>query len=1110
MIISKGNKNQLYSILLIFVIISSSIFPIFSTTMISLNEKEKEDLNYGSNFTEDDTIKGIENSQNIEIPEVQDDYRGFNAVDPVGTSILILAEESYLELITYLFSNSIINPTVVFSKEDFILNLEKRNFDVVFILCIKENFTDNDVQLLEDYIASGRIIISTSNALDLNSELNNLIGIEEFTQVPEILINSSITSEYYIVEEFLNDVIPSKGGGTLYVPKPTALILARYLNWHPPLVQIINKTASRNFVSSGDEVEIALSIQNVGWDIAKNIIIEEFLNGFAIVSSNYQYSEDNGSVSWYFENLKQNEELTLKFNVSTPSVIDSSIFTLKSDIIYYDESGNRFQYPEVDLFNYLNLEIVPPLIDIEVIPSKVLVWCDDPSDEWFISEVFNQNSQLIKVNTIKDLFGNLTMENIDLLWLMNFGWIDFPAEHTRAAFLEWLSSLNEFYRNFGEHEASIIKEWVRNGGKLISSDWALKLHQKSLKEIYGIKNLGSSRSLKIWESGKKCERDWYYKIFFSGDHPINNGFHNTSLKSKAWGFDINLYSSCPHKKKLDIGDPEVIAYFSRILGCSGIEIQKASPAILTSTFEMGKGVYFSSDIGMSAYTGYNASAWVDIAKNAVAWLLSGDANSVEPVPIEFEIPDSELTPDLINKYINSQLPSISISSFGKGRSLFFSFRSEHLDCEILREIINKACYRMILLEDQEGFLLDSNSENSKEYQILGKGDYILYVETEDFDENEITTYLDGKEIMPFVMPLNWSSIPISLEDETIHTLKFEKNSSFTGIHNVSVNLVSVQSELLFYNDKDCKNVNNQEFFFRGGGYLAFMTNSSGENLSFFLDGEEIRISNITEYAPLRDYKYLKYGLHQLKINNSFGFNLSSIAVFFDLDLDGDGIEFFREYIYNTNPCLQDPWVIWKSLNANFYLNNSIRHHYFNYTGEAFLFIPSNFTEETLYWDLQSINGKISNLTLDDLTLMNFTTNPRQIELSSNITEGFHKLEFKYQESPLGCRFNLKIQVRDRFLINIYDGDFTDSDGDGLCDSEEIMNAFHPFNPDIDGDLAVDGIDYAPTIYQTIPSGQLQNYTIFINNNSYTTRIILQIKVPSLNYRRRNLILETAF
>ena len=63
MIISKGNKNQLYSILLIFVIISSSIFPIFSTTMISLNEKEKEDLNYGSNFTEDDTIKGIENSQ---------------------------------------------------------------------------------------------------------------------------------------------------------------------------------------------------------------------------------------------------------------------------------------------------------------------------------------------------------------------------------------------------------------------------------------------------------------------------------------------------------------------------------------------------------------------------------------------------------------------------------------------------------------------------------------------------------------------------------------------------------------------------------------------------------------------------------------------------------------------------------------------------------------------------------------------------------------------------------------------------------------------------------------------------------------------------------------
>ena len=228
---------------------------------------------------------------------------------------------------------------------------------------------------------------------------------------------------------------------------------------------------------------------------------------------------------------------------------------------------------------------------------------------------------------------------------MNFGWIDFPQNLTEDSFHEWLCEINKFYTDFNETCAQIIKNWIKNGGKIVCSDWALNNYQQGLADIFGIERLGGIPPIffdldidwvfdgfehdhewgcipagNVWWNEIRIDWDWYHKIGITSQNPITNEYFGSILKSKSWAFDIKFYSDFFLHYCDDVGNPEILSYYYKPLGFFSETLDYCSPAIVISNYDDGKGVYFSMDIGRSSYIGYNSSAWIQLCLNSLKWL----------------------------------------------------------------------------------------------------------------------------------------------------------------------------------------------------------------------------------------------------------------------------------------------------------------------------------------------------------------------------------------------------------------------------------------------------------------------------------------------------------
>jgi len=151
--------------------------------------------------------------------------------------------------------------------------------------------------------------------------------------------------------------------------------------------------------------------------------------------------------------------------------------------------------------------------------------------------------------------------------------------------------------------------------------------------------------------------------------PITNDYLGEILKSKSWAFVTHFYSWLDRLWYDDIGDPEVISYFCQPFGIIGELLSLDSPAIVISNYDQGRGVYFSMDIGRSAYRGYNNSAWIELCTNSLKWLSYSDANPILADNKDYITPEIYLSNDFISLALNNEFPSILYNEYGAGRKL---------------------------------------------------------------------------------------------------------------------------------------------------------------------------------------------------------------------------------------------------------------------------------------------------------------------------------------------------------------------------------------------------------------------------------------------------------
>ncbi|MFW9826410.1 MAG: thrombospondin type 3 repeat-containing protein [Candidatus Thorarchaeota archaeon] len=1040
----------------------------------------------------------------------------------------------------------------VLIKQDLISEMQSDKYDCVILLNYDNEydgkiedliFNLEELNIIKDFVENGGVLICSDTLIKLNPQICEIVGIEKFEYSP-YLPNVSFSSNYYLVKQFFNETSEISNGGFYIKPLEDPKILARHEVWKPPVIKIV-KEVNVSEISSEHCVKISLNISNIGQDIAYDISINEYLNGFTILKSNLAFIYENENVIWNIDKILPGHTILIEFECVAPIVEIIQNFELYSDIEYFDDKSRKFVYPDVALLNYYNCPIIPPIISIKVRMANILAWCDDATDELLIKETLDNRCSYIMVEKVNDLLFYLNSSEFDILWLMNFGWIDFSCNFTKEEFLEWFFKLREVYTEFGEKEARIIKEWVRKGGKIIASDWALKLWQISLNQLFGIMYLGGIPPIFLdinepyqwdgfehdqnwecesagctWRDEERSEWDWYHLIHLSNEYPINYGFWDSFIKSKSWAFDIHLYNSYLQKICPEIAESETLAHFCRPCEKFGKIILEDQPAIISSTFEKGRGVYFSPDIGHSVYKGYNSSEWINICINSLKWLSFLNKSTITASNKEFVIPEPYLSYEFISLALNEELPSILYNQYGYGRVYYFTFDVGlesllNIDCTTWKQIIQYMCYRMIYYENLEEFGIDENN-NEVSYYFTAYGKSIISIVTEDLQCSEGILYIDGEEIKDLDPNLNFTDIFYEF-DSGEHEIKIVSNKELNYFNGFRIKAITIQHIFLIHQCFESP-IDYFEMSFKGSGYLQFIYQFSGSKVEFFIDNilidqfippdNDIQ-SNLNSYS-------LKSGEHTVKIQgiNLLIYNFSVITGY---DCDQDEIASGDEFIIKSPIFQQNPWIFWESLVQDFEIKESNQAGVdlkYSYYGRILLVIPSEFNNSELYLKIDSLsnNDYISDLKIIDITIYDRIDSVGTYLLADSIESDTYTIHFNFIEIIGNGNFDIELLLKldDTYIspLTIENSLYADSDGDGLTDSIENARNLDPNNPDIDLDFVFDGLDYSKKNYDVLQGNSLHEYSFKITDEFKTQnlRIGIQIQRPTGNelYERESL------
>ncbi|MFX0037214.1 MAG: hypothetical protein ACFE9I_16400 [Candidatus Hermodarchaeota archaeon] len=1125
-----NNLKRIQSYLLIFIILIANI------RVIQL---------YGSIFIEsqlkvvDDNFE--ESNRNPEMKYFSSDL-GTNKIEIIGLNILAWVDnpsnEYIIEQLAINWSSEI---TIVNNQVDLFYELGLRIYDALILISFRnfelnnsENlvFDSNQLKLISEFVKSGGILICSDHIINYNPQLCDIVGIEQFHYTP-YLPDMYISSDFYLVSHYLNNNSKIGRDGYAITTSSDTMVLAKHSVWNPPLIGM-SKHSNVSEVSSGNDIRIFLEISNLGNGTAYKIKIEEYLNCFSILRSNLNFTAKEDGVNWTIEYLEPDQSFLLYYDCKAPPVDFIHEFELLSKIEYFDNRDRKYAYPDTTLLNYYGQLILPPIVTIEVCLANVLAWCDDSSDLFLINEVLDGRCSYNIVSKIQDLLTNLINSKYDILWLMNFGWIDFPVNLTFKSFCDWLNEIIKFYMDFNETCAQIINNWVKMGGKIICSDWSLNNYQNGISDIFGVKCLGGIPPIffdiecdldcdefnhdhqwdcisagTTWYCEKRIEWDWYHKIGISNNHSITEAFLGAILKSKSWAFEINFYPFLNQKFCNNIGIPEVLAYYYRPLWCKDEILDLNQPAIISSNYEKGRGVYFSMDIGRSAFRGYNSSAWIQLAINSLKWLSFTNKTPIIASNKDFEVPDPYLSEEFAHLVLTEELPSIILNFYGSGRAIYFTFDIGllsllNIDTDLWINILRAACYRMIQFESLSE--VELNHENLEiSYNFIAIGESIISIITKDVEPFEGIIFIDGEEIRNLDPYLNFTDFYFNFTT-LYHEIIIKVNQYLDYFDGFKIKSLYIQKLCLIH--QEFKNPQNTlEIGFKGSGYLKLHSNCQGDTITISLDGN-LLCNNL----PLDDSEpqfnldfILEGGSHFLKI---MGVNLiiENVTIISEVDCDGDELSSGNELILKSPIYQQNCWIFWESLHQRFSISESKQagnNLKYSYLGKLMLVIPSSFNYSELYLQINSLSAYdyIKDIKIIDIKIYDEILSVGSYLLEQYIESGTYTIYFDFIEQVGDGFFDIEIILNKngRFIkpIIVENNLYSDSDGDGLCDSNEINQDLDPYNPDYDADLLFDGLDISEKNYDILPGNSLYNYIFTLSEELITQnlRIDIQIQRP---------------